>query len=79
MERFKGPHNFERIAQVLNNVRQQYGIDNDKIVATVTDNGEIRITYLFHAFFQFKIYVFILYVTFKLWDLLYQKGSRACM
>lgn len=44
MERFEGPHNFERIAQVLNNVRQQYGIDNDKIVATVTDNGEIRIT-----------------------------------
>ena len=36
---FKSPHIFDRIAEELNNGRQYYGIDIEKVVATVTDNG----------------------------------------
>ena len=37
--RFKGEHNFLRIAELLEGVFASYAIPHDKIVSTVTDNG----------------------------------------
>lgn len=36
--RFKGVHNFEVIADILEKIYEEYGL-TDKIISTVTDNG----------------------------------------
>lgn len=37
--RFYGTHSFDRIAEILEDIHLQYELKNEKIVATVTDNG----------------------------------------
>ena len=37
--RFKGSHTFDKIAEALDTVRTTFGINENKLVATVTDNG----------------------------------------
>lgn len=38
-QRFKGTHSYDRIASILEDIHIRYGLDTNKIVATVTDNG----------------------------------------
>lgn len=37
--RFSGVHNFQRITELLQQIHQHFGLDSNKIVATITDNG----------------------------------------
>jgi hypothetical protein len=37
--RFKGQHTYDRIAEMLFDVHNEFGLSHDKIMATVTDNG----------------------------------------
>lgn len=34
-----GSHTFEKIAEILDDVHAKFGLHNDKLVATVSDNG----------------------------------------
>lgn len=38
-QRFKGTHSYDRIASILEDIHMRYGLDDKKIVATITDNG----------------------------------------
>lgn len=37
--RFKGTHNYERVADILLDIQSEYGLKNGQIVSTITDNG----------------------------------------
>lgn len=37
--RFKGTHSFDRIAEMINEISSEYGINKRQLIATVTDNG----------------------------------------
>ena len=38
-KRFGGIHSFDKIAEMLDEIHNTFGLDNKKIVATITDNG----------------------------------------
>lgn len=38
-KRFSGSHTHDRIAIILNEIHSKYEITNEKLMATVTDNG----------------------------------------
>lgn len=37
--RFTGTHSYDKIAQLLHNILQNFALDHSKIMSTVTDNG----------------------------------------
>jgi len=39
--RFYGIHSYDKIAEVLEEIRKEFKIDENKLVATVTDNGKL--------------------------------------
>ncbi|CAD6205972.1 GSCOCG00012682001-RA-CDS [Cotesia congregata] len=38
-QRFPGSHTHDRVAKMIEEIHQSFGINRDKVVATVTDNG----------------------------------------
>lgn len=38
-KRFAGTHSYDKIAKLLIEILTSYGIQNDKVIGTVTDNG----------------------------------------
>ncbi|KAK9529991.1 hypothetical protein VZT92_011531 [Zoarces viviparus] len=50
---FPSPHNYNRIAEILEEIHSEFGLSNENIIATVTDNGSNFVK----AFKEFNISV----------------------